>query len=247
MPSDKLDRRLFLKLCASAGVMVAADPGRLARAAGSLETGQPARLVDTNGQPLRCSELEVGTNYVFHYPYVSTPCFLLNLGKPAEPGEELTTRDGRQYRWRGGVGPRHSIVAFSAICAHKMSYPTKTVSFINYRHGATPYTDSEFKPARGEQVIYCCSEGSVYDPARGSRVLGGPAPQPLAAIALDYDADGDCLAATGVYGADMFETFFEKFGFQLAMQLNGADFRSPVGATTLVEPLENFTRNTSVC
>ncbi|MEJ2521519.1 MAG: hypothetical protein P8080_01335 [Gammaproteobacteria bacterium] len=45
----------------------------------------------------------------------------------------------------------------------------------------------------------------------------------------------------------MFETFFEKFGFQLAMQLNGADFRSPVGATTLVEPLENFTRNTSVC
>ncbi len=247
MPGDKLNRRSFLKLCASAGVLVAADPGRLARASGALKPGQPAALVDSNGEPLRCSDLEVGRNYVFHYPYVTTPCFLLNLGKRAQPGEELTTQDGRRYRWRGGVGPGQSVVAFSAICAHKMSYPTRTVSFINYRHENTPYTDSQFKPAKSEQVIYCCSEGSVYDPARGSRVLGGPAPQPLAAIALDYDADGDCLAATGVYGADMFETFFEKFGFQLAMQHGGMDVRTPVGETTMVEPLENFTRNTSVC
>jgi len=247
MADKKLDRRSFLKLCASAGLVVAADPRRLAHAAGGLSRSPRASLVDSTGNPVRCGQLEVGAAYVFHYPYVSTPCFLINLGRPAEPGDELRTGDGRSYRWQGGVGPGRSIVAFSAICAHKMSYPTKTVSFINYRHELTPYTDREYKPAKREQVIYCCSEGSVYDPANGCEVLGGPAPQPLAAIALDYDPDGDCLAASGVYGADMFETFFEKFGFQLSLQHGGHDIRQPIGETTLVESLDLYSRNTSVC
>ena len=247
MPDDKLDRRSFLKLCAGAGLVVATDPRRLARASGELTRSDPARLVDSTGAPVRCGDLAVGESYVFHYPFVSTPCFLLNLGKPAEPGAELTTGDGRRYRWQGGVGPDRSIVAFSAICAHKMSYPTKTVSFINYRHETTAYTDRELRPAKRGQVIYCCSEGSVYDPASGCQVLGGPAPQPLAAIALSYEPDGDCLVATGVYGADMFETFFEKFGFQLELQHGNHDIRQPVGTTTEVLPLDRFSANTSVC
>ena len=247
MPENKVDRRSFLKLCASAGLVVAADPGRLARASGSLHAQPSARLVDSTGRPLRCSDLETGRSYVFQYPFVSTPCFLIDLGKPAQPGDELTTGDGRSYRWRGGVGPGRSIVAFSAICAHKMSYPTRTVSFISYRHDLTPYTDRDYQPATREQVIYCCSEGSVYDPANGCQVLGGPAPQPLAAIALEYDPEGDCLAATGVYGADMFETFFEKFGFQLSLQLGGGDIRQPVGEVTTVQPLDTYSDNTSVC
>lgn len=247
MSDDKINRRSFLKLCASTGLLVAADPRRLARASGDLTVGTRTTLVDSNDQPIRCGDLRTGVSYVFQYPYVSTPCFLIDLGKPAEPGEELTTGDGRRYRWQGGVGPGRTIVAFSAICAHKMSYPTKTVSFINYRHELTPYTDKDYKIAKREQVIYCCSEGSVYDPANGCQVLGGPAPQPLAAIALDYDSGEDCLIATGVYGADMFETFFEKFEFQLALQHGGHDIRQPVGATTRVQPLEAFTQNTSVC
>jgi len=32
-----------------------------------------------------------------------------------------------------GVGARHSLVAYSAICAHKLSYPTREISFISYR------------------------------------------------------------------------------------------------------------------
>lgn len=42
-----------------------------------------------------------------------------------------------------GVGPGASIVAFSAICAHRMSYPTRNVSFIDYRHKPMSEDDPE--------------------------------------------------------------------------------------------------------
>jgi arsenite oxidase small subunit len=98
-------------------------------------------------------------------------------------------------------------------------------------------------------VIYCCSEGSVYDPAEGCRVLGGPAPQPLAAIDLALDEDTGELRALGTYGGDMFERFFERFGFQLALQQrkDEDDIRALVGATTEVVPLREYSANTNVC
>ena len=67
-----------------------------------------ARLVDTGGKTLRADALTVGQSYVFHYPYVTTPCFLIDLGSPTEPGADLETSDGRPYRWAGGVGPGRS-------------------------------------------------------------------------------------------------------------------------------------------
>jgi Rieske Fe-S protein len=144
--SDSFDRRKFIKACVGAGAAVAADPSLMAQPAGEL------------------------------VPYVTTPCFLIDLGAPAEAGAELETSDGRPYRWSGGVGPGRSIVAFSAICAHRMSYPTRNVSFIDYRHKPmnTEAAGDDWW-SRG-QVIYCCSEGSVYDPSDGARVLAGPAP-----------------------------------------------------------------------
>ena len=113
---------------------MAADPSLMAQPAGELVPAERARLVDADGNTLTPDALTVGQSYVFHYPYVTTPCFLIDLGLPAEPGAELETSDGRPYRWSGGVGPGRSIVAFSAICAHRMSYPTRKVSFIDYRH-----------------------------------------------------------------------------------------------------------------
>ena len=201
----------------------------------------------SDGRSLRLDDLEVGENYVFHYPYVTTPCFILNLGKPALPQDGLEMDDGRKYSWRGGVGPQRSVVAFSAICAHRMSYPTPTVSFINYRHEPTAYTNHEYRLARREQVIYCCSEGSVYDPAEGCRVLGGPAPQPLAAVDLGLDEATGELRALGMYGGDMFERFFEKFGFQLALQSEISDIRAPVGEDTEVVRLSEYSSNSNVC
>jgi len=120
-----------------AGAAVAANPSLMAQPAGELVPAERVRLVDADGKTLRPDALAVGQSYVFHYPYVTTPCFLIDLGVPAEAGAELETSDGRPYRWSGGVGPGRSIVAFSAICAHKMSYPTRNVSFIDYRPLAT--------------------------------------------------------------------------------------------------------------
>ena len=249
MSGNPVSRRGFLKLCASTGAVVAGSPSLLANSTTTRMASPPATLVQPDGRPLQLADLVVGESYVFHYPYVSTPCFLINLGKPALPQESLEMDDGRRYQWRGGVGPQRSVVAFSAICAHRMSYPTPTVSFIHYRHGPMAFTDKELKPTQREQVIYCCSEGSVYDPAEGCRVLGGPAPQPLAAIDLALDERTGELRALGTYGGDMFERFFERFGFQLALQRSKEEdeIRALVGNTTEVVPLREYSANTNVC
>jgi arsenite oxidase small subunit len=247
MPGDPVSRRGFMKLCASAGALVATSPRLLAQGTPEHVPSPPATLVHPDGSPLRLADLVVGDNYIFHYPYVSTPCFLIDLGKPALPQDGLELDDGRRYRWRGGIGPQRSVVGFSAICAHRMTYPTRAVSFIHYRHEQTAYTDNELKLSRREQVIYCCSEGSVYDPAEGCRVLGGPAPQPLAAIDLELDEKTGELRALGTYGGDMFERFFEAFGFHLALQQLKDDIRASVGATSEVLPLKEYSANTNVC
>lgn len=244
--SRPVDRRKFLKICAGAGAAVAASPSLIAKPAGELRPGKRVRLVDSDGNTLRPESLTVGRSYVFHYPYITTPCFLIDLGAPAEPGDDLVTSEGRAYRWAGGVGPDRSIVAFSAICSHKMSHPTRSVSFIDYRH----------KPVAGEgrggnwwdrgQVIYCCSEGSVYDPGDGARVMAGPAPQPLAAVSLEFASDERALFATGIYGGAMLDRFFDTFGFQIALTHEVDDIRSPASGTATVWPLDEYSR-TGVC
>jgi Rieske Fe-S protein len=244
--SKSVDRRKFLKICAGAGAAVAASPSLITRAAGELRPGERVRLVDAAGNTFDPTAMTVGRSYVFHYPYVTTPCFLIDLGSPAEPGEDLVTAEGEAYRWSGGVGPTRSIVAFSAICAHKMSYPTRSVSFIDYRH----------KPMSGDskgsdwwdrgQVIYCCSEGSVYDPRDGARVMSGPAPQPLAAVSLEFIEEEQALFATGIYGGAMLEQFLEKFGFQVALAHEIDDVWAPATGTAGVWPLDEYSR-TGVC
>ncbi len=243
---DALDRRKFIKVCMAAGAAAAANPSLFAQPVGKLAPAEPVKLVDTEGRPLRTDELAVGESYIFHYPYVTTPCFLIDLGTPAEAEEELTTADGRTYRWAGGVGPGRSIVAFSAICAHRMSYPTPAVSFIDYRHKGLGRSGRSDSPWGREQVIYCCSEGSLYDARNGGRVLAGPAPQPLAAVHLEYRADDGSLYATGMYGGDMLDQFFSKFGFQIALAHKRNDIRSPVHGTATVQPLREYSR-TGAC
>lgn len=241
--SDSFDRRKFIKACVGAGAAVAADPSLMAQPAGELVPAERVRLVDVDGRTLRADNLVVGQSYVFHYPYVTTPCFLIDLGTAAEAGAELETSDGRAYRWSGGVGPGRSIVAFSAICAHRMSYPTRNVSFIDYRHkplNENAVDDDWWK--RG-QVIYCCSEGSVYDPSDGARVLAGPAPQPLAAVSLDYASGEQALYATGVYGGDMLERFLTEFGFQVALAHKRDDIRRPARGTATVWPMREYSQS----
>lgn len=226
--------------------MVGANPNLLAQTGGDFHRYHRARLVDLDDRPVTPEQLKVGENYLFHYPYIATPCFLLNLGRPAER-TQLKTESGKSYRWRGGVGPGRSIVSFSAICAHKMSYPAEEVSFINYRPNTVSFLNKDKTAEQRSQVIYCCSERSVYDPAHGARVLGGPAPQPLAAVLLEYDGRDGSLYATGVYGGEMFDQFFEKFFFRLTLEFKTQNVREPVTKTAVVMPLAEYCHNQVLC
>jgi arsenite oxidase small subunit len=95
-------------------------------------------------------------------------------------------------------------------------------------------------------VIHCCSEHSQYDPAEGARVLAGPAPQPLAAILLDWNPATDEMHAVGTLGGEMFNEFFDKFGFRLALEHNGAA-RAAVAERCVVQSLDNYCRQQVKC
>lgn len=246
-PNPPIKRRSFVRLCASTLASVSAAPTLLAQTNGSHNRHNRVRLVNADDQAILSDKLAVGENYIFHYPYICTPCFLLDLGKPTFDHTMLKTEDGRSYRWEGGVGPKRSIVAFSAICAHKMTHPAKSVSFINYRHNEVRFRDKDETYAQRSQVIYCCSEKSVYDPTQGARVIGGPAPQPLAAVELEYDEAEETLYATGTYGGDMFNQFFEQFADRLALEYETSNIEQQVTDTTTVMTLEEFTETMVTC
>ncbi len=180
-------------------------------------------LVDALGEPLRAKAVKAGEPMLFNYPFVSSPVFLLALDATVV----------------SGVGPARSIVAFCAICSHKLVYPTPQVSFIGVRKGA----------ARGEpsQVIHCCGDDSRYDPARGARVLAGPAPQPLAAVQLEWQAGDDTLHAVGVLGAEPFDAFFEKYAFKLEMEYGSGRSRMPAGDKVVVKAASAYSKQWQRC
>jgi arsenite oxidase small subunit len=232
-----MKRRRFVQVCAAGAAAAAfAVPTEGALTA---RGWRRAKLLDERRQPLRAEAIKPKTNYVFDYPFESTPCFLLRLDAPVAGGVDLRTESGEVYRWNGGIGPTRDIVAYSAICAHKMTYPTKQVSFIGYRDDPSPVAP------RGK-VITCCSDRSVYDPAAGARVVSGPAPQPLAAILLEQDpATGD-LFAVGTFGADKFDEFFRKYDFRLQLEM-GPRARNEVEGTATVRTLDNYSTQWAKC
>jgi arsenite oxidase small subunit len=199
-----------------------------------------SRLIDIHGDPIRADALTVEANYVFHYPYAATPCLLLRLAHPVPARPALRREDGGLYSWQGGVGPARTLVAFSAICAHKLAYPTRDVSFIRYQR--------ERSATSSGRVIHCCADHSVYDPAEAARVVAGPAPQPLAAIMLEYDAARDELYAVGTVGPEQFDRFFAKYEFKLALEYgNPARARAATDATSVVRELAAFCKTTIQC
>jgi arsenite oxidase small subunit len=233
-----MKRRQFVRACA-ASAAAAALPEASQAAVLTARLYRRARLVDEAGKPIHLDALKVGTNYVFDYPYSSTPCFLLRLERPAGPAVNLKTESGDTYRWEGGIGAARDVVAYSAICAHKLTYPTKQVSFIGYRKEPTPV-------APGGRVITCCSDRSVYDPAAGARVVSGPAPQPLATILLEHDPKADEVWAAGTFGGEMFAEFFRRFEFRLQLEM-GPNVRSQVEGTTVVKELEAYSNQWAKC
>jgi Rieske Fe-S protein len=229
-------RRDFMLACAASAVATSL-PAMSADAEQRLYAR--SRLLDPEGKPLKASALPANRNFVFHYPYAGTPCFLLNLGKPTKASAELKTADARTYQWPGGVGAGHSVVAYSAICAHRLTYPTREISFISYR-------DEKSAGSSFSHVIHCCSEHSQYDPAEGAKVVAGPAPQPLAAILLDYDPASDGIHAVATLGGELFNEFFRKYEFRLALEFGG-NAHAAVKGSCIVSELEHYCRQQVKC
>ena len=205
-------------------------------AAGAVQSHPRSLLIDSHGKPWSARQLRAGEAFLFNYPYTASPVFLLAFEREVKPAE-LVTQDKQRYAAPGGVGPNRSIVAFSAICAHKLVYPTSVISFIGLRSGG-----------RGEpaHVIHCCGDNSRYDPLQGARVIDGPAPQPLAAVLLEWDPGSDQLHAVGTRGGEMFDAFFEKYAMKLQLE-TGSGVRKPSAATAVVQPAASYSRQWHSC
>ena len=231
-----MQRRDFIRAC-GVSTLATALPCPAADAKPSFYTR--TRLEDLHGVPVKSRALAANRNFIFHYPFAATPCFLLNLGKPTKPMAALRTADAKTYQWQGGVGATRSIVAYSAICAHRLSYPTREISFISYSPDAMQHNGHA-------QTIHCCSEHSQYDPYEGAKVIAGPAPQPLATILLDYDAASDELYTVGTLGGEMFNEFFKRFEFRLSMEYGGRA-RQVVQGACVVRELTQFCKQQVKC
>jgi arsenite oxidase small subunit len=234
-----MDRRSFIESCSAGAACLTASAAFPAFASDAKPRSYArAMLVDERGDPFKAARLKPLTNYVFHYPYVATPVFLLDLGKPAL-GHSLSTRDRNDYAWPGGVGRQRSIVAYSAICAHQLVYPTPDVSFISFRK-------TRAKRGVQDELIHCCAEHSQYDPARGAQVMSGPASQPLCAVLLSHDVKSDTLTAYATLGGELFNDFFQKYQMKLSLEV-GPNAKNPVNGQTVVRELEKFCRNPIQC
>ncbi|MGQ7845092.1 hypothetical protein ACUNV4_11490 [Granulosicoccus sp. 3-233] len=236
-----MDRRQFNSLCSAllAGAATAhANAQADAQAnAGPQRTLYPSsRLIYQDESEVTLDSLKTGQAYIFGYPYRTTPCFLMRLGRSSPA----------RGSWPGGVDSDQSVVAFSAICSHKMSHPAKPISHIAYRPETVTFHDRQGIAHTRDGLISCCSERSVYDPAAGGEVLSGPAPAPLAAIELQVDAQGR-LSATGSLGPDQYERFLEKFGFRLAMEYGVTDVRTRSGERVVAVPADEFSVQQVLC
>jgi len=204
-----MKRRNFIKMCSSALALVYASPKVLAQGLGGAQLYDRVLLTDKNGKPLKASSLKKTTPYVFHYPFAGTPCFLIDLGKKLEAAKIAGTKSQEStFDWPGGVGKNQSIVAFSAVCSHLFSYPSKKRSFINFQNGKSNIAGTSM-------MITCCAHQSVFDPAQGAKVVAGPATRPLTTIVLEYDIATDRIYAMGVIGKEYYRDFFRAYKREL--------------------------------
>ncbi len=240
--SNSTDRRDFIRLCGKTAAAVA-----VARAAGTplmapafaLENAPRVRLVTKDGGPLKARELPLYANWIFHYPYHSSPALLIKLDDPAPP-TEVEDKDGKAYQWPGGVGPDKNIVSYAAICAHALSYDSRESAFLNYRRKRNQMTGHG-------RVITCCAHASVYDPAAGARVLAGPAKFPLAAVLLEHKPDTDELYAVGLIGSELYGEFFKAYRKELRKQFGRAKYRKMVQGDVIAMPVAEYSEDAIEC
>ncbi|MEY4083100.1 MAG: Arsenite oxidase subunit AioB precursor [Pseudomonadota bacterium] len=235
-PADDQRRTLLHSVGCLAAAAVSSGLGSAAIGKVSFKPYDSSLLVNEFGDPIRSKDLAIAEPYVFNYPFQGTPAFLIRLASPTV-SKTLRTEQGQSYQSLAGVGPNQSVVAFSAICAHKMMYPTPNISFIGLRKGVGREPSA---------VIHCCGDDSRYDPAQGAQVIGGPAPQPLACVVLQHDPKTDHLRAVGTLGGEMFKAFFQKYEFKLQLD-SGPKSKHLCSSTTVCKELKRYSRQLQGC
>ena len=235
-----MERRNFLRLSATSAAVVAVAPSlitqKLYAEDGSLfKAYEKVQLKDAEGNPLKAAALVEEENYVFNYPHAATPAIMVNLKEAATKDLKLKAADGTEYVYKGGVGSKGTIVAYSAICAHQMTRPTKEMAMFQY----VPTTGKTLAYEKSG-VFVCSSHLAAYDAQNGGKVLGGPANQGLASIVLEIDAE-DNIWAVAVVGPNMFEDFFGAFKSELKKEYGRKGAKKLIKEETKVETLKNFT------
>jgi ubiquinol-cytochrome c reductase iron-sulfur subunit len=139
------------------------------------------RLVDEEGKPLRAGDIEEETFYTA-YPEganrddIAAPLVVVRL-----PVQALELPPERR-RWAPD-----GIVAFSKVCTHAAC-------------AISLYRKPTFAPVQPRPALVCPCHYSTFDPARGGKVIFGPAGRPLPQLPLVIDSDG-ALRAGGDYSA----------------------------------------------
>lgn len=215
---DKVDwgRRNFLKAMAviSAGVATAGILQGVVRDVITPQVGLASfptlQLVDTNGNPLKYSDIPVNSPHVwlYYYPLSDDPNFLLSLGdsnnNPVSiPASEVTIpATGQKFSFSGGVGPtgKESVVSYSAICQHLGCVPP----IIRFYPAGQNVPGTSYSGSSNPGYIHCSCHGSTYDPYKGAAVVTGPTTHPLPTVNMKYNSDGTFsafnMAGPTIYG-----------------------------------------------
>jgi len=141
--------------------------------------GRGRRLVDEDGHPYRADEIETETFYTA-YPEGLTEDEKDEVGAPVVV-VRLEQSALRLPPERRGWAPQ-GILAFSKVCTHA------ACAISLYRKPTFP--DAQPRPA-----LVCPCHYSTFDPARGGKVIFGPAGRPLPQLPLVVDRSGHLRAA----------------------------------------------------
>jgi Rieske Fe-S protein len=242
-----MDRRNFLRVVGATGALVAVSPstisGRL-YAAGTeanpamFELYEKVQLLNAGGAPIKLSDLKKETNYVFNYPFRGTPSILLDLEDTTAKDIKLKSEYGEEYIWKGGVGKKRTVVAYSAICSHQLAHPTPDDSFLQYVQ-----KDKKTMACSHGGVMVCSSHLSSFEAKEGCKNISGPAAQPLASIMLEI-AEDDTIYAVGVLGPDKFHEYFRAFKPEFKKYYNGKrKAKRRVKDSTTLLPLTEYTKD----
>ena len=123
------------------------------------------RLVDVHGRPTRARDARRRDQLRFPVSvrgHAVLPAQARTAGRGH--GERCGARTAPTYAWQGGVGRGRATSSRSPRSARTSSRTRRATS----RSSATSRERSATSDA---QVIHCCADHSVYDPAQGARVL----------------------------------------------------------------------------